>query len=139
MLLLLCLSVASCGSIGSGNKGYCIISSPINPTDADTIDVDIDLGFKVWLRKERVRLYGINTPESRTRNLAEKKLGLLAKKRLKELLQKNFTIRTEKDGKGKFGRILGVPYVEGHNICEQLIEEGHAYIYDGGKKKVFKG
>ena len=94
--------------------------------DGDTIDVDIDLGFKVWLRKERVRLYGINTPESRTRNLAEKKLGLLAKKRLKELLQKNFTIRTEKDGKGKFGRILGVPYVEGHNICEQLIEEGHA-------------
>ncbi|QDP46216.1 MAG: putative nuclease-like protein [Prokaryotic dsDNA virus sp.] len=99
--------------------------------DGDTIDVDIDLGFKVWLRKERVRLYGINTPESRTRNLDEKKLGLLAKARLKELLQKNFTIRTEKDGKGKFGRILGVPYVEGHNICEQLIEEGHARSYFG--------
>ena len=68
--------------------------------DGDTIDVDIDLGFKVWLRKERVRLYGINTPESRTRNLAEKKLGLLAKARLKELLQKNFLIKTEKDSKG---------------------------------------
>jgi micrococcal nuclease len=103
--------------------------------DGDTIDVDIDLGFKVWLRKERVRLYGINTPESRTRNLAEKKLGLLAKARLKELLQKNFLIKTEKDSKGKFGRILGIPFVEGQNICEQLIEEGHARSYFGYGEK----
>jgi len=99
--------------------------------DGDTIDVDIDLGFKVFLQKERVRLYGINTPESRTRNLAEKKLGLASKARLKELLPKTFIVRTEKDGKGKFGRILGIPLVEGVNICEQLIEEGHARSYFG--------
>ena len=99
--------------------------------DGDTIVVDVDLGFKVWLQKERVRLYGINTPESRTRNLEEKKLGLAAKTRLKELLPKTFTVRTEKDGKGKFGRILGIPLVEGVNICEQLIEEGHARSYFG--------
>ena len=99
--------------------------------DGDTIDVDIDLGFKVWLQKERVRLYGINTPESRTRNLAEKKLGLASKARLKELLPKTFIVRTEKDGKGKFGRILGIPLVDNVNICDKLIEEGHARSYFG--------
>ena len=99
--------------------------------DGDTIDVDIDLGFKVWLQKERVRLYGINTPESRTRNLAEKKLGLASKARLKELLPKTFIVRTEKDGKGKFGRILGIPLVDNVNICDKLIEEGYARSYFG--------
>ena len=99
--------------------------------DGDTIDVDIDLGFKVFLQKERVRLYGINTPESRTRNLAEKKLGLASKARLKELLPKTFIVRTEKDGKGKFGRILGIPLVDNVNICDKLIEEGHARSYFG--------
>ena len=89
----------------------------------------------MWLQKERVRLYGINTPESRTRNLAEKKLGLASKARLKELLPKTFIIKTEKDGKGKFGRILGIPLVDGINICEQLIEEGYARNYHGGTKQ----
>ena len=99
--------------------------------DGDTIVVDVDLGFKVWMQKERVRLYGINTPESRTRNLAEKKLGLASKARLKELLPKTFIVRTEKDGKGKFGRILGIPLVDNVNICDKLIEEGHARSYFG--------
>ena len=99
--------------------------------DGDTIVVDIDLGFKVFLQKEKVRLFGINSPESRTRNLAEKALGLAAKARLKELLPKEFVVRTEKDDKGKFGRVLGIPIVEGRNICDQLVEEGHARSYFG--------
>ena len=69
--------------------------------DGDTIDIDVDLGFGVWLRKQRVRLMGIDTPESRTRNLAEKELGLASKARLEELLSvSQFTIITHKDGKG---------------------------------------
>jgi len=108
--------------------------------DGDTFDCDIDLGFSVWMRKERVRLLGIDTPESRTRNLEEKKLGLAAKARLKALLPKKFMIITHKDGKGKFGRVLAEPMVEHPeygliNVCERLIEEGHARTYMGGKKE----
>ena len=77
--------------------------------DGDTVDVDIDLGFGIWLRKERVRLYGIDTPESRTRDLEEKKYGLAAKLFVQDLLPVSSmqTLRTRKDDKGKFGRILG--------------------------------
>ena len=77
--------------------------------DGDTVDVDIDLGFGVWLRKERVRMYGIDTPESRTRDLVEKKYGLAAKDFVLSLLPvgSTQTLRTKKDDKGKFGRILG--------------------------------
>ena len=103
--------------------------------DGDTIDVDVDLGFKVTLSNERIRLQGINTPESRTKNKEEKILGLAAKARLKELLPKKFVVKTVKDGKGKFGRILAVPFVDGENICEKLISEGHAREYQGGKKE----
>lgn len=102
--------------------------------DGDTIDVDVDLGFKVTLSNERIRLQGINTPESRTKNKEEKILGLAAKARIKELLPKKFVVKTIKDGKGKFGRILGIPFVDGVNICNKMIEEGHARKYDGGKK-----
>lgn len=102
--------------------------------DGDTIDVHIDLGFKIILSKERVRLHGINTPESRTRNLEEKALGLAAKARLKELLPKKFIIKTFKDETGKFGRILGIPFVDDVDICQQLVDEGHAREYHGGTK-----
>ena len=74
--------------------------------DGDTVDVNIDLGFKIVLAKQRVRLVGIDTPESRTRDLAEKKLGLQAKDLLKELTQDGFVL--ESQGRGKYGRILGV-------------------------------
>ena len=107
----------------------------VRVVDGDTIDVNVDLGYKVWLRKERVRLLGINTPESRTRNLEEKALGLASKERLKELLPKRFIIRTSKDGKGKFGRILAVPIVDGEDICERMVLEGHARPYFGGSKE----
>ena len=101
--------------------------------DGDTIDVTLDLGFDVRLHKQRCRLAGIDTPESRTRDLAEKKLGLAAKDRLIELCSGPISIKSF--GKGKYGRILAIPYTEdGKDICQLLIKEGHAVEYDGGKK-----
>ena len=101
--------------------------------DGDTFDCILDLGFDVKLHKQRVRLHGIDTPESRTRDLAEKKLGLKAKERLKELCKGSFKVKSL--GKGKYGRILGIPYTEeGEDICQMLIKEGHAVEYHGGKK-----
>ena len=71
--------------------------------DGDTVDVDIDLGFGVWLKKQRVRLYGIDTPESRTRDLDEKKFGLMAKEYLIDQLKDGAILKTRLDGKGKYG------------------------------------
>ena len=115
--------------------------------DGDTVDVDIDLGFGVWLKNERVRLYGIDTPESRTRDLEEKKFGLAAKERLKELLKDDVYLRTMvgrggEDMKGKFGRILGdfvAQYEQGNGwhqmtATQILIKEGHAVAYNGQSK-----
>jgi len=115
--------------------------------DGDTIDALIDVGFDIWLKK-RVRFQGIDAWESRTRNLEEKAKGLEAKARLIELLDKvsskpgYFRIRSH--GLGKYGRLLGEIFIMDTDdnqisINEKLIEEGHAYVYDGGKKKVFKG
>lgn len=101
--------------------------------DGDTFDCCLDLGFDVKLHKQRVRLHGIDTPESKTRDLAEKKLGLAAKERLKELCSGKFKIKSL--GKGKYGRILGIPYTEdGKDICQMLVKEGHAVEYHGGTK-----
>ena len=101
--------------------------------DGDTFDCCLDLGFDVKLHKQRVRLSGIDTPESRTRDLEEKKLGLAAKARLKELCEGKLKIKSL--GKGKYGRILGIPYTkDGKDICQILIDEGHAVEYDGGIK-----
>ena len=108
--------------------------------DGDTVDVDIDLGFGVWLRDERVRIMGIDTPESRTSDKTEKLFGLAAKNRLKELLGKDAILKTQvgkggEDMKGKFGRILG-DFVsnDGRMITEIMIEEGHCVPYFGGSK-----
>ena len=101
--------------------------------DGDTLDCDLDLGFDVILQKQRVRLAGIDTPESRTRNLKEKALGLKAKERLIELCEGKFKVKSL--GKGKYGRILGIPYTaDGEDICQKLIKEGHAVEYWGGTK-----
>ena len=101
--------------------------------DGDTIDVTLDLGFNVFLKKQRCRLAGIDTPESRTRDLAEKKLGLEAKARLTELCGERLKIKSL--GRGKFGRILAIPYTnDNEDICQILIQEGHAVEYWGGKK-----
>ena len=77
--------------------------------DGDTVDVDIDLGFGIWMKKERIRLYGIDTPESRTRDKEEKKYGLIAKDAVLSYLPLDSiqTLKTQKDKVGKFGRILG--------------------------------
>jgi len=116
-------------------KPYVYNCKLVKIVDGDTIDVDIDLGFGVCLKKQRIRLEGINAPESRTRNQAEKKLGLLAKSRLSAILQSDFVVKTTLDKKGKFGRIIGTPYVDDRNVCELLVEEGHARLYDGGKRE----
>ena len=101
--------------------------------DGDTIDVTLDLGFSVLLHKQRCRLAGIDSPESRTRNLAEKSLGKKASERLKEVCVGSFKIQSL--GKGKYGRILAIPYTEdGQDICQMLINEGHAVEYWGGTK-----
>jgi len=118
----------------------------IKIVDGDTVDVDIDLGFGVWLKDERVRIMGIDTPESRTRDKIEKKFGLAAKARLKQLIGKQTILKTQinKDGedmKGKFGRILGD--FEAYDakrdrhtmVTEILIDEGHAVAYFGGSKE----
>ena len=108
--------------------------------DGDTVDVDIDLGFGVWLKDERVRIMGIDTPESRTSDKVEKVFGTAAKNRLKELLEKDCLLRTfaAKDGedmKGKFGRILG-DFVLGDDrmVTDVMIAEGHAVKYHGQNK-----
>lgn len=79
----------------------------IKVVDGDTVDIDVDLGFGIWYRNQRVRLYGIDTPESRTRDQVEKQYGIMAKEFLKTALGKESTLRTHKDATGKFGRILG--------------------------------
>ena len=105
--------------------------------DGDTVDVTLDLGFDI-LYNNRIRLYGINTPESRTRDLEEKKRGLAAKERVKELCPdgSKVQLKTTKDGRGKFGRILGEIFMPGvvQSINQLLIEEGHAVEYFGGSK-----
>jgi len=105
--------------------------------DGDTVDATIDLGFDTW-KKTRIRFYGINTPESRTRDLEEKKRGLAAKDRLIEILKANdnkFVLKSH--GVGKYGRCLGELYVEtlGEvSVQQTLINEGHGVAYFGGKR-----
>jgi micrococcal nuclease len=108
--------------------------------DGDTVDVDIDLGFGIWLKNERVRIMGIDTPESRTADPVEKVFGLASKKRLEQLLGETATLKTTidkstgEDAKGKFGRILGDFLVGDRTVTEILIEEGHAVKYHGQNK-----
>ena len=110
--------------------------------DGDTIDADIDLGFDVSVKK-RIRFVGINTPESRTKDLEEKARGLAATARVKQLLEGAKIIQLTSHGVGKYGRCLGelnIDIVDGKenvtltNINELLIKEGHAVEYHGGKR-----
>ena len=121
-------------------------SKLLKVVDGDTVDVDIELGFGVVLANERVRIMGIDTPESRTSDKVEKLFGLAAKNRLKELLGKNPVLRTQiaKDGedmKGKFGRVLGDFDVYDAKkdawrpVTDVMIEEGHCVAYFGGSKE----
>ena len=109
--------------------------------DGDTVDVDIDLGFGVWMHKERIRLYGIDTPESRTRDLDEKKYGLIAKGWIEKFMPVGSmqTLISEKDKSGKFGRILGKFRVnDGHYdiiLNDWMISNHHAVAYYGQSKQ----
>mgnify|MGYP003131708366 CR=1 FL=1 len=115
--------------------------------DGDTIDALIDVGFDIWVKK-RIRYKGIDCWESRTRDLEEKKKGLAAKERNKNLLEvvsnKPGYFRLKSHGVGKYGRVLGEIFIQdkdGLDMCinDCLIHEGHAYVYEGGTKKIFKG
>lgn len=115
--------------------------------DGDTIDALIDVGFDIWVKK-RIRYKGIDTWESRTRNLEEKAKGLEAKARNKELIEvvsdKPGYFLLKSYGVGKYGRVLGEIFirdVDGKEMMvnETLVTEGHGYLYEGGKKQLFKG
>lgn len=113
------------------------VTEVIKVVDGDTVDVQIrvkplDLDL---LANMRIRMEGINAWESRSRNLEEKALGLAAKQRLSELVLAPITVCLS--GKGKFGRWLGTLFDGETNINEQLVQEGHAQWYDGGKRKAF--
>tara|TARA_R110000787_G_scaffold149669_1_gene263630 strand:- start:940 stop:1356 length:417 start_codon:yes stop_codon:yes gene_type:complete len=112
---------------------YCEVTKII---DGDTLDVEIDLGFATKLTKQRIRMLGIDTPESRTRDLEEKSRGLLSKKFLINLCPLGSKIRLRSHGKGKFGRILGEIFTpEGEvSINKQMCDEGYAVEYYGGNK-----
>lgn len=100
--------------------------------DGDTVDALVDLGFDTW-KKVRIRMQGMNAPESRTRDLEEKAKGIAAKIRLEELLGSGkFVLQSM--GVGKYGRCLGILYVDEININKTLIQEGHATEYYGGKR-----
>ena len=112
----------------------------IKVIDGDTVDVDIDLGFGIWQKNERVRIMGIDTPESRTRDKIEKKFGLAAKAKLKSILGKDTVLKTTinkkgVDMKGKFGRVLGDFLQNDKSVAKIMCETGHAVPYFGGNKE----
>lgn len=97
--------------------------------DGDTIDAEVDLGFKVWI-KVRIRLSGIDAPETRTRDLTEKQLGFETKRRLEQILEQvdnNFVLISDKVD--KYGRCLGTIYINNENINQKLLNEGLAEVY----------
>jgi micrococcal nuclease len=118
----------------------------VKVVDGDTVDVDIDLGFGIVMKDERVRIMGIDTPESRTSDKVEKLFGKAASARVKELLEEDIILKTQiarngEDMKGKYGRILGDFIVERFEdgrqemLTDILVAEGHAVAYFGGSKE----
>lgn len=107
------------------------VKEVIKVVDGDTVDVLVDLGFHLYTKK-RVRLQGINAPESRTRNLSEKKKGLEAKARLKEMCNSDLVLKCH--GLGKYGRVLGEFFSNGVSLNKLMVSEGHAVEYFGGKR-----
>jgi micrococcal nuclease len=110
----------------------------VKVVDGDTVDVDIDLGFNVWLKEQRIRLYGIDTPESRTRDKVEKVFGNLAKQKVLEFcpIGSNIILQTKTDdSRGKYGRILGeLVTLEGTNVNTFLIDNNYGVAYFGKSK-----
>jgi len=124
-------------------KMYNYNAKCIRVVDGDTIDAEIDLGFDIKIKK-RIRLAGINAPESRTRNLAEKKMGLASKEKLKEMLEGSANdFELESTEVGKYGRVLGKLHISklaGRDVItkvcinDELVKLGYAVEYDGGKR-----
>ena len=112
--------------------------SVVKVVDGDTLDVDIDLGFGMSYKKQRVRMMGIDTPESRTRDKVEKLFGKASKKHLKKLLESAESISLISHDKGKFGRILGEIYIHNDdaevNVNQKMIDDCHAVPYTGENK-----
>jgi len=107
----------------------------VRVVDGDTVDVDIDLGFSHWIHNERIRLYGVDTPECRTRDAEEKAAGILAKDFVKNCLHVGGTYRLQTKEKGKFGRYLGTIYLTDDNsINAALVKERLAVPYFGQSK-----
>ena len=117
------------------NEYPCVITKII---DGDTIDVDIDLGFDCWLHKQRIRLHGVDTPESRTRDLEEKKYGLAAKAFVEKFIPLGSTALLKTKEKGKYGRYLGDFKVKNQWLCTELLKHRHAVRYEGQSKKAIK-
>ena len=105
--------------------------------DGDTVDVDIDLGFGMVYKKQRVRMMGIDTPESRTRDLEEKFYGLASKQHLVKMLEGQ-TVQLQSYDKGKFGRILGEIIVDDVNINQLMVKENMAVEYHGQSKTIIE-
>ena len=106
--------------------------------DGDTVDIDIDLGFGVWLHNERIRLAGIDTPESRTRDLTEKQFGLYATQYVEAKMpvgSSQILRTTEYDPRGKFGRVLGDFVIDGVSLVDTMIAEHIGVAYDGQSKE----
>ena len=123
------------GSIYQAKPFVYVIKEIVRYIDGDTIDVIIDLGFSTFVKK-RIRLHGIDTPETRTRDKEEKKRGLKAKKRLQELCEESTgPVTLVSHGVGKYGRVLGELIVEPNTLVHRLmIVEGHGEEYYGGKR-----
>ena len=113
----------------------CVITKII---DGDTVDVDCDLGFEFWLRKQRIRLYGIDTPESRTRDKQEKRYGLAAKRFVMDFIPVGSSAILKTKEKGKYGRYLGDMKVGSKWLCKALLDNHHAVKYFGQSKKDIK-
>jgi len=113
----------------------CVITKII---DGDTVDVDCDLGFDCWLRKQRIRLYGIDTPESRTRDKQEKRYGLAAKRFVMDFIPVGSSAILKTKEKGKYGRYLGDLKVGSKWLCKALLDNHHAVKYFGQSKKDIK-
>lgn len=125
-------------SASPGGGLYQYACEVLRVVDGDTIDVMIDQGFGNFTKK-RIRLYGLNAPESRTRDKAEKKRGLAAKKFVQDWVDADdlFHVQTFKDGRGKYGRILGIlkrPFSREWSLNRRLLSAGHAVKYFGGKR-----
>ena len=107
----------------------------VKVVDGDTVDVDIHLGFNVTLSKQRIRVMGIDAPESRTSDPTEKVFGLATKSRVKELLNEELQLVTTDQQHEKFGRILGDFRIGDRLMTDILVEEGYAVRYNGGNKE----